>query len=106
MDMEEGTPRGWRSCLEAGWQSGAPALLDEADKARLVELLLQGPESLGYETRMWTCERVAHLVEKNVITLGTSGALRQLNWSVQQPVGWALERNEALIDDWKRRRLQ
>jgi len=30
--------------------------------------------------------------------------LRQLNWSVQLPVGRALERNEGLIDDWKRNR--
>jgi transposase len=31
--------------------------------------------------------------------------LRQLNWSVQQPVGRALERNEAWMDAWKQRRL-
>jgi len=30
--------------------------------------------------------------------------LRQLRWSVQQPVGRALERNEARIEDWKQRR--
>jgi DDE superfamily endonuclease/winged helix-turn-helix protein len=30
--------------------------------------------------------------------------LRQLNWSVQQPIGRALERNEGVIDQWKHRR--
>ena len=30
--------------------------------------------------------------------------LRQLRWSVQQPVGRALERNEARIQDWQQRR--
>jgi transposase len=30
--------------------------------------------------------------------------LGQLNWSVQQPVGRALERNETAIEEWKRKR--
>jgi transposase len=30
--------------------------------------------------------------------------LRQLNWTLPQPVGRALEEKEALSDDWKRRR--
>jgi hypothetical protein len=30
--------------------------------------------------------------------------LGQLNWNVQQPVGRALERNEAAIGEWKRKR--
>ena len=59
--------------------------------------------------RLWTCERVAHLIEKNFEVDYHPGhvwrILRQLNWSVQQPVGRALERNEALIDDWKQQAL-
>jgi len=46
--MAEGTRGGWKCCLKAGWQSGRLPCLNEADKTRLVELLLQGPESLGY----------------------------------------------------------
>jgi len=61
--------------------------LDEADKARLVELLLQGPERLGYETPLWTCPRVAHLIEENFEVSYHPGhvwrILRQLHWSVQ-----------------------
>jgi len=82
--------------------------LDDADKARLVELLHQGPERLGYETPLWTCERVAHLIAKNFEVDYHPGRvwriLRQLRWSVQQPVGRALERNEARIEDWQQRR--
>ena len=82
--------------------------LNDADKARLVELLHQGPERLGYETPLWTCERVAHLIEKNFEVDYHPGhvwrILRQLRWSVQQPVGRALERNEARIEDWQQRR--
>jgi len=73
----------------------------------LVELLLGGPERLGYETPLWTCQWVAHLIEKNFGVDYHPGhvwrILRQLNWTVQQPVGRALERDEARIDEWKRK---
>jgi transposase len=99
--------RGNVALRQAG-RAGRLPCLDEADKARLVDLLLQGPERLGYETPLWTCPRVADLIERNFKVEYHPGhvwrILRQLNWSAQQPVGRALERNEALIDDWKRRR--
>ena len=99
---------GGNAALKGAGRAGRLPCLNEADKTRLVELLLQGPGSLGYETPLWSCERVAHLIEKNFEVDYHPGhvwrILRQLNWSVQQPVGRALERNEALIDDWKRRR--
>jgi transposase len=99
---------GGNGALRGAGRAGRLPCLDEADKARLVELLHQGPERLGYETPLWTCERVAHLIDKNFEVEYHPGhvwrILRQLNWSVQQPVGRALERNERLIDDWKRKR--
>ena len=95
--------------LRRAGRAGRLPCLDEADKARLVELLLQGPERLGYETRLWTCPRVADLIERNFEVEYHPGhvwrILRQLHWSVQQPVGRALERNEALIDEWKQQAL-
>jgi transposase len=99
---------GGNVALRQAGRAGRLPCLDEADKARLVELLLQGPERLGYETPLWTCHRVAHLIEKNFKVDYHPGhvwrILRQLRWSVQQPVGRALERNEALIADWKQKR--
>ncbi|MFL6448028.1 MAG: transposase, partial [Bryobacteraceae bacterium] len=68
-------------------RAGRQPCLDEVDKARLVELLLQGPERLGYETPLWTCPRVAHLIEENFEVDYHPGhvwrILRQLNCSVQ-----------------------
>jgi transposase len=100
--------QGGNVALRRAGRAGRLPCLNEADKARLVELLLQGPERLGYETPLWTCPRVAHLIEKNFEVDYHPGhvwrILRQLNWSVQQPVGRALERNEAWIDEWKRKR--
>jgi len=94
--------------LRRAGRAGRLPCLNAADKARLVELLHRGPEALGYETPLWTCERVAHLIDNNFDVEYHPGhvwrILRQLNWSVQLPVGRALERNEGLIDDWKRNR--
>lgn len=99
---------GGNVALRGAGRAGRLPCLSEADKARLVELLLQGPERLGYETPLWTCPRVADLIQQNFGVEYHPGhvwrILRELNWSVQQPVGRALERDEARIDDWKQRR--
>lgn len=100
--------KGGNVALRSAGRAGRLPCLDEADKARLVELLHQGPERLGYETPLWTCQRVADLIEQNFEVDYHPGhvwrILRQLNWSVQLPVGRALERNEALIEEWKHKR--
>ncbi len=73
---------------------------------RLEKLLLQGPERLGYETPLWTCPRVAHLIEQEFGVLYHEGhvwkILVLLGWSPQQPAGHARERNEKQIRHWKK----
>jgi len=93
--------------LRAAGRAGRKPLLDEKRRQRLVARLLDGPEKLGYETPLWTCERVAHLIEQEFGVRYHAGhvwkLLRQLNWSPQRPAGRALERNEAVIAEWKRK---
>jgi transposase len=99
---------GGNIALRGAGRAGRLPCLTEADKVRLIELLLEGPERLGYETPLWTCPRVADLIEQNFDVDYHPGhvwrILRGLNWSVQQPVGRALERNEARIEEWKNKR--
>src|SRR6266478_5508921 len=94
--------------LRSAGRAGRKPLLDEKQRQRLVCRLLEGPERLGYETPLWTCERVAHLIEQEFGVRYHSGhvwkLLRQLNWSPQRPTGRALERNEAAIQEWKTKR--
>ena len=80
-----------------------------ADDLRKLELgLKRGPETLGYETGLWTTKRVAHLIRQECgIAYHPSQAwriLRQLGWSCQRPTGRALERNEEKIQQWKQKR--
>ena len=93
--------------LDAAGRAGRKPLLDEKQRAQLVARLLEGPEKLGYETPLWTCDRVAHLIEEEFGIRYHAGhvwkLLRQLNWSPQRPAGRALERNEEAIDHWKRK---
>jgi len=93
--------------LRAAGRVGRKPMLDEKQRQRLVARLLEGPEKLGYETPLWTCERVAHLIEQEFGVRYHAGhvwkLLRRLNWSPQRPAGRALERNEAVIAEWKRK---
>ena len=99
---------GGKSALHQAGRAGRKPLLSADDQQRLVELLQQGPERLGFETPLWTCWRVAHLIEKEFGIAYHSGhvwkLLRALNWSVQRPVGRALERDEDAIREWKSQR--
>lgn len=96
------------TALEAAGRAGRKPLLNKTERERLTARLLEGPERLGYETPLWTCSRVAHLIEQEFgVTYHSSHVwkiLRQLNWSPQRPAGRALERDEQAIDHWKRKK--
>jgi transposase len=96
---------GGESALRKAGRAGRKPLLSTADQKRLVELLEKGPERLGYETPLWTCDRVADLIAQEFEVSYHAGhvwkILRRLNWSVQRPAGRALERDEAGIQRWK-----
>lgn len=97
---------GGREALKKAERAGRKAALTESDRKRLEELLLQGPEKLGYETPLWTCARVAHLIEDEFGVEYHPGhvwkILDDLGWSCQRPVGRARERNEEAIRRWRR----
>src|ERR1019366_7764510 len=52
-----------KSGLKKATRAGRKPMLDQQDRERIHTLLLEGPEQLGYETPLWTCPRVAHLIE-------------------------------------------
>src|ERR1035437_4545328 len=54
---------GERAVRQAG-RAGRKPRLTEPQKAKLEQRLLAGPERLGYETSLWTSERVADLIEQ------------------------------------------
>lgn len=101
-EFRAGGPEALNKAGRAGRRPGLTA----ADRERLQELLLQGPERLGYETPLWTCARVAHLIDDEFGVDYHPGhvwkILDDLGWSCQRPVGRARERNEEAIRRWRR----
>src|SRR5947209_8123323 len=104
---QECRSKGKRALKKAG-RAGRKPLLKDTERKRLVERLLEGPEKLGYETPLWTCPRVAHLIEQEFGILYHKGhvwkILVSLGWSPQRPTGRARERNEEEIRTWKRKK--
>jgi transposase len=96
---------GERALRQAGRAGRKPRLIPR-QKARLEQRLLAGPERLGYETSLWTSERVADLIEQEFGVRYHPGhvwkILVGLGWSCQRPAGRALERNEEAIRRWKK----
>jgi len=84
--------------------SGRPPKLVPEHKRRLEALLLEGAQAAGFHTDLWTCPRVAELIERrfgihyHVDSVGR--LLHELDWSPQKPARRALERDERAIRRW------
>lgn len=93
--------------FEVGVSPGRPSKLTDADKRRLIRLLVQGPMAHGHPTDLWTCERIAKLIWKQFRVRyhrdHIGRLMRDLGWSYQKPERRALERDEQAIDRWKRK---
>ena len=78
-----------KSGLKQAGRAGRKPRLSEQQRQRLEKLLLRGPERLGYETPLWTCPRVAHLIEQEFGVRYHEGhvwkILVSLDWSPQPP---------------------
>jgi transposase len=104
--VQEYRARG-KSALRKAGRAGRKPRLSEKQRQQLEKLLLAGPERLGYETPLWTCPRVAHLIEQEFAVRYHEGhvwkVLVGLGWSPQRPEGRARERNEEQIRHWKKK---
>jgi transposase len=96
-----------REALRKAGRAGRKPKLTATQRKRLEQRLGQGPERLGYETPLWTCPRVADLIEREFGVRYHSGhvwkVLVNLGWSPQRPAGKARERNEELIQTWRKK---
>jgi transposase len=96
-----------KSALQKAGRAGRKPRLSEKQRQQLKKLLLAGPERLGYETPLWTCPRVAHLIEQEFGVRYHEGhvwkILVGLGWSPQRPTGRARERNEEQVQHWKKK---
>ena len=95
---------------QAGLQAkpipGRPARLTPKQRTKLEKLLLDGPLAAGYQTDLWTLERVARLIRQQFSVRYHPGhvwkVLRRLGWSCQKPERRPTQRDEAAIAHWRR----
>lgn len=69
-------------------------------------MLLKGPQQAGYQTDLWTLQRVAALIDRHFGIQYHAGhvwkLLTALGWSCQKPERRAVERDEEAIARWTR----
>ena len=86
-------------------RSGRPAKLLPNQKCLIPEFLWHGPEAYGFRGQIWTCARVATVIQEEV---GVSyhkdhvgRLLRELDWTPQMPIRRAIQRDEEVIKHWR-----
>jgi transposase len=114
VDASVSSVRRWKKAWKTGGVSalaakphpGPPSKLSVDQQEQLCDLLVAGARASGYNTDLWTCRRVAALIEER---FGVSyhfnhvgRVLHALGFSPQQPLRRARERDEGAIELWRR----
>lgn len=96
--------KGGEKSIQAKPVPGRPSRLTDRQKKRLEQFLLKGAQACGFPTDLWTCARVTELIRQ---FFGVQyhfchiwRLLRAMGWSCQKPSRRAIERDEALIEQW------
>src|ERR1700686_5660183 len=96
-----------RAGLKKAGRAGRKPRLSAEQISQIEHGLKRGPRALGYETSLWTANRVAHLIEQESGVSYHPGhvwkILRQLGWSCLHPGGWGLGRDGNAIRRWEER---
>jgi transposase len=97
--------QGGKAALQAKPHPGRKPFLSARQKQQLLQLLLKGARQAGYANDLWTCPRVAELIERKFGVRyhpdWVGQILHALGWSVQKPQRRSRERDEATIARWR-----
>jgi transposase len=95
---------GGREAIAAKPVPGRPTKLSDKQRERLQSILIKGAARAGFPTDLWTCPRVAQVIEtKFGVEYHVDHVVRLLHamgFSPQKPERRALERDEAAIRQW------
>ena len=84
---------------------GRLAGLSPEQKMMIPDFLWHGAEAYGFRGRVWTCARVAKVIEEEFgITYEktqVSRLLKRLGWTPQAPIQRATQRDEQAIEVWR-----
>jgi transposase len=96
---------GGPEALLARSSPGPPSRLSSAQKWLIPEFLWHGAEAYGFRGEVWTCARVARVLEEE---LGVhyhkdhvGRLLQELRWTPPVPIRRAIQRDEEAIRRWR-----
>ena len=114
LDVSEGAVSRWlKSVEEKGKESlcarphtGRPPELSDDEKRLIPDFLGHGAEAYGFRGAVWTCPRVRKVIE---LEFGVAyqrshvaRLLKELEWTPQQPIERAIQRDEVEITRWRK----
>jgi transposase len=112
-DVSEVALSGWLArardggpeALRARAAPGRPPRLSPAQKRLIPEHLRHGPEAYGFRGQVWTCARVARIIEEEFGVRyhkdHVGRMLKGLRWTPQQPIKRATQRDDEAIQRWR-----
>jgi transposase len=84
---------------------GRPPKLSPEQKRLIPEFLWHGPEAYGFRGDVWTCARVARVIEEEFGVRyhkdHVGRLLQGLRWTPQVPITRAMQRDEEAIQRWR-----
>lgn len=113
LDVSEGAVSRWlkkvneqgKAGLCARPHTGRPSELTQEEKRLLPDFLGHGAEAYGFRGAVWTCARIRKVIEQEFgVTYHRSHVarlLKGLNWTPQQPIERATQRDEMEITRWR-----
>jgi transposase len=113
LDVSEGAVSQWLTVAQRGGPEalrshpapGHTPRLSAAQKRLIPEFLWHGPEAYGFRGDVWTCARVARVIEQEFGVhyhkdhIGR--LLKELRWTPQVPIKRAIQRDEEAIERWR-----
>ncbi|MGL4552730.1 MAG: IS630 family transposase [Gemmataceae bacterium] len=92
--------------LRAHPAPGRPPKLSSSQKRLIPEFLWHGAEAYGFRGQVWTCARIALVIEEGFGVRYHKGhvgkLLKGLHWTPQVPIRRAIQRDERATRRWRR----
>ena len=96
--------RGGVDALRSRPAVGRVPRLTAGQKRLIPEFLWHGPEAYGFRGQVWTCARIALVIEEEFgvryHTDHVGRLLKELGWTPQVPIRRAIQRDESAIRRW------
>src|SRR5512136_2374817 len=113
LDVAEETVSRWLARARAGGADvlrarpvpGRPPQLSAEQRRLIPEFLSHGSEAYGFRGQVWTCARVAAVIQEEFGVRyhkdHVCQLLKALHWTPQMPIRRAVQRDEAAIARWR-----